>query len=136
QTLHQTLRVIQTIDSKSDSDPARNTETPPCASHKVFDLHRLCEIRELAKVHTDRTSCQSCLMPAVEHNRLRRIDGDGSIQEFRHTICKCRRIGQSLEGETIGGQKAFDQLPAFRQNAEYVRSRPGNMPEMADGGIW
>src|SRR5437016_659968 len=70
QTLHQTLRVVQTIDSKSDSDPARNTETPPCASHKVFDLHRLCEIRELAKVHTDRTSCQSCLMPAAAHNRL------------------------------------------------------------------
>src|SRR5207253_5526373 len=52
QTFHQTLRVIQTINTESDSEPARNTQTPPGASHKVFDLHRLCEIGKLAEVHT------------------------------------------------------------------------------------
>ena len=102
QTLHQTLGVIQTIDTESDSNPSRNTQASTCASHEVFDLHRLCEIGKQVKVHADRTCCQFCLMPAIEHNRLRRIDGDGGIQELRHTICKCRRIRHSLEGETIG----------------------------------
>src|SRR4029078_2633657 len=53
QTLHQPLGVIHTIDTESDSTPARNTEPPPGAGHEVFDLRGLCEIGELLKVHTD-----------------------------------------------------------------------------------